>query len=560
MQDQHAQAVADDVTPSNSTAPDTNSFDEALAEEPSANAAQPGEASKPRTESFASQASHMTWGSEAACTAFCPTECHLTPERIPKAVVFVDSIPLLMQLVFYLVLSLRRCGYPLAMARVVVRGFHAQMAEYDKTRIYTEFLSTQSRIRILVATSAMGLGMDIPDIRVVIQWMFTIGQSIAELWQRFGRAARAPDQLGYGVIFLPHWAFGDQGKDPLSSAQTRRTAQSTPRRKMKKVRNMTVSDRRASRLSQSQTIEDVPSPSESEVSESTQPVLLAERQSKVRTWTKQELANRAKLSPDMRGLCNSRCRRSFFLNHLQESKSDATTRDPAPSPERCCNGPRCNAELFPGTRKWPPPGKSASKKPRVNSRAHFALRRIEAECRARALEASSTKRLKVVRPAWVHLPEACQWDIARCFDAAYVGVSSFPIQTKDDLLSALATENRINGKRFESHLAAMVPFLHRIAMPVFDEYSEHLQERQKTRGKGEAATIRPGEQDTETQDLQETRSQADRDNARGLLVAIQRRDLNRRIEGNTQLSEPVQTPPSVPEIDETWTVEVGPSR
>jgi ERCC4-related helicase len=42
--------------------------------------------------------------------------------------------------------------------------------------------------------------MDLPDIKTVIQWKATC--DLCTLWQRFGRAARGPDQEATAILFV----------------------------------------------------------------------------------------------------------------------------------------------------------------------------------------------------------------------------------------------------------------------------------------------------------------------------------------------------------------------
>ncbi|KAF8985860.1 hypothetical protein BDQ17DRAFT_1259965, partial [Cyathus striatus] len=43
-------------------------------------------------------------------------------------------------------------------------------------------------------------GMDLPDIKLVVQWKATCG--LCALWQRFGRAARGEGQDGTAVLIV----------------------------------------------------------------------------------------------------------------------------------------------------------------------------------------------------------------------------------------------------------------------------------------------------------------------------------------------------------------------
>lgn len=59
--------------------------------------------------------------------------------------------------------------------------------------------------RILVCTDAAGMGMNIPNIQIVVQLRISKNLTLADLWQRLGRSARDPKINGLTVLFV-----GDQ--------------------------------------------------------------------------------------------------------------------------------------------------------------------------------------------------------------------------------------------------------------------------------------------------------------------------------------------------------------
>ena len=63
----------------------------------------------------------------------------------------------------------------------LVDMFHAASCETDKERILHDFPQKNSPIRILIATIAFGLGIDIPDIRLVINW--GMPSNMLQYWQ-----------------------------------------------------------------------------------------------------------------------------------------------------------------------------------------------------------------------------------------------------------------------------------------------------------------------------------------------------------------------------------------
>ena len=70
-----------------------------------------------------------------------------------------------------------RAGCSKTFAIDAVQAYHSELAESDKRRISTEFekpdtesILDSSMHRIIIATDAMGMGIDNPDILLIIQW------------------------------------------------------------------------------------------------------------------------------------------------------------------------------------------------------------------------------------------------------------------------------------------------------------------------------------------------------------------------------------------------------
>lgn len=71
---------------------------------------------------------------------------------------------------------------------LLVEMFHKSTFQESKDRILNEFTRTNSTIRCVIATVALGMGMDIRDIDLVVH----VGcpKSILSYWQEAGRCAR----------------------------------------------------------------------------------------------------------------------------------------------------------------------------------------------------------------------------------------------------------------------------------------------------------------------------------------------------------------------------------
>jgi hypothetical protein len=107
----------------------------------------------------------------------------------------------------------------LGVVRVYTRNTHDE----DKDRIIEELkkLVADSLIRVILATEALGIGVDLPDIRRVIQYgivelpdirrviQYGIVELPAILWQRGGRASR-DGKNGEIIFLLEPWVRGDR--------------------------------------------------------------------------------------------------------------------------------------------------------------------------------------------------------------------------------------------------------------------------------------------------------------------------------------------------------------
>jgi len=82
--------------------------------------------------------------------------------------------------------------------------YHKCTHDTSKKRILTDFYKDSGTIRCVVATVAMGMGVDIPDIDMVVH----IGcpKSVISYWQEAGRCARDGRQ-GFSLVmyYLFKW-------------------------------------------------------------------------------------------------------------------------------------------------------------------------------------------------------------------------------------------------------------------------------------------------------------------------------------------------------------------
>jgi hypothetical protein len=145
---------------------------------------------------------------------------------IPKTVVYFESIAHLEAARECLVARLQRLGYSETAARTTIRPYYSEIAEHDKCQISLEFSKPgrESSIRIVLATDAMGMGVDNPDITQVVQYGLT--KSMCSLNQRAGRAARGIDVTGKFIWLVEPWVFGpkiEQYRQSVSQSQSQPT-------------------------------------------------------------------------------------------------------------------------------------------------------------------------------------------------------------------------------------------------------------------------------------------------------------------------------------------------
>ena len=70
----------------------------------------------------------------------------------------------------------------------MINMYHSHNDEETRLYVQSTFVKANSIIRVLVCTVALGLGIQIPDVRLVVHWGLT--DSILQYWQEVGRAGR----------------------------------------------------------------------------------------------------------------------------------------------------------------------------------------------------------------------------------------------------------------------------------------------------------------------------------------------------------------------------------
>ncbi|KAF5317599.1 hypothetical protein D9611_014814 [Ephemerocybe angulata] len=118
-----------------------------------------------------------------------------TPDEIPKAFIYADTLAVATQIETYLYEE--RCPKDL-WYKGFIRPYSAAFSSAYRHAVMVLF--RMGIVRILICTDAAGMGCNIPDIDLVIQWK--LPASVSSFVQRAGRAARGHGRTGLAVLLV----------------------------------------------------------------------------------------------------------------------------------------------------------------------------------------------------------------------------------------------------------------------------------------------------------------------------------------------------------------------
>ncbi|KAI5780463.1 P-loop containing nucleoside triphosphate hydrolase protein [Geopyxis carbonaria] len=172
-------------------------------------------------------------------------------EAIPLTIVFVNSKNILLEIAHYLQMRLHsslqkrppippstsenRALYDIrSPAEIAVAKFFSNISSEMKD-ITIKHLR-EGKTRVLLATEAFGVGMDIPNVERVIQWGLSgIDEDFDYLVQRFGRCARDPDFQGMCVLYYEEsFRSGFREEIPQDAPHTEQPLDDNSNRRMRK--------------------------------------------------------------------------------------------------------------------------------------------------------------------------------------------------------------------------------------------------------------------------------------------------------------------------------------
>ncbi|KAJ3525895.1 hypothetical protein NMY22_g10385 [Coprinellus aureogranulatus] len=148
---------------------------------------------------------------------------------VPLTMLYADSVvqgsDLVEHLDALLPEHLRGCG--------LIRPFNAAFPHEYRTKALSDF--REGIIRVLVCTDAAGMGCNIPDVDVVVQWKLPWALSL--FVQRAGRAARAAGRNGKAILLVEKSAYNLMHEyQATNNTKGQKTNAKPPKRTRKQVK------------------------------------------------------------------------------------------------------------------------------------------------------------------------------------------------------------------------------------------------------------------------------------------------------------------------------------
>lgn len=273
---------------------------------------------------------------------------------IQKTVIFVNTIAEIRPMIAIIRAWMRKLGYPPGSEKWI-RPYYSIISDWDKSVTTNAFKVTQednTECTILVATDAYGMGIDNPDIKLVVQ--YDISTSFDAMIQRMGRAGRKGNQATF-ILLTPKWS---QVKSPDEIAQylakrteslniqpsdtNRVTLPANPSPLSREVAAEDVSDMESLAGSEKEfNILDDLEADQFFNSLGTNAELLVQQKKKDCLGCKSDAEKRAKLSNEIFDYIHvAPCRRLFSLTWYEDTTYASPT---AVLPTQCCNGSKCQS-------------------------------------------------------------------------------------------------------------------------------------------------------------------------------------------------------------------------
>jgi hypothetical protein len=440
-----------------------------------------------------------------------------SPRSIPKTVIFIDGRAKISMCVRFLRQMLMEMtkdapvsqryttdeADPQLCVYNVVQEFTAHVAAFDQKTRFTEFEKPNSITRVMVATTILGTGINVPDIDVAVVWDIPLDQTLDEIWQRAGRVARATGRTGVAYIFLPYWLFDTEGVErphpsvavtSTTTVPTKQYARGRGRGKSKSKmgpsHNSNSQSQEGSRSqvfqpSQSSGLRFSYTPGDVSDTESVAASCISDAGSVLSSqgnrdkaapdgtlyWTDMETKKRTEIGRVWLELANSLCYRWPILRELGEHILPGGGR-----PDGClCNGSRCQPSLTPELTPPPKPALAgAVARPNSNSRGWVALLFIDAWAAERAEEIYCSEHCRFPMPPSAGMLDECRWQLT----IFYRSTNTFELKMTTTFEELCTRCDRLEKWQFKDRFAPLlVPFLYSIIGQVDTRYNELKAER-----------------------------------------------------------------------------------
>ncbi|KAI5296037.1 transcriptional repressor general negative regulator of transcription subunit 4 [Ascosphaera acerosa] len=308
--------------------------------------------------------------------------------------------------------------------------FTARTAKYDKQRIYDTFRSPESHIRVVAVTTALGMGMDLPDVEVVVQWGMPPTKSVADSHQQQPSRKRKRNTMRHGGVNI------------TSTPASQVLQQPTPLTQSLLLINAAMAiDADDDALETASIASDLSLPSN-----------LSEDQAAGVAGTQKEEMEARQV---WHAILTSACLRVAVLATLQETPGVAAAR------QTCCS--RCDKALTPVTAVSVPVPPKPVKAPGPPTRAGIAYKKTRGWCEERGgeLRLLGGKELSVV-PSDLFMVADDQFRLARLFNKSNMRDRG-PIRGGLGVLTQAQLANVINPKAWrywKTHASRLIEFLH----------------------------------------------------------------------------------------------------
>jgi superfamily II DNA or RNA helicase len=366
-------------------------------------------------------------------------EYHSSLISVEMTVVFATTRAEVRELKEYIRSYLIHLGcYSLA-ARFLVKSYTSKTGKRDREYICSEMKKGDtSAVKILVATSAFGMGLNILDIKNVVQFRgprfnplskISGDLMVADIWQRGGRAARRNDLEGMFYVCLDSDVIQKEDRWRKAGLKRLHATIEHPKRFGQQANKGVTRQFEADASVASQYGSDLGDLSDIENNDGSQHSDKASTtgheediSTAITQLSKESQKQDERITGEDRyggnlfswsSLLTVACKREYLLGFLGENEiiedEGVVERIPIVK-QKCCNG--CNPDLYPGPVDHPLASKAS--KPRTGTTAAIMLGFVEewAKQEALTLLREKTKYIQTPPGTWL-IPEDIQFEMAK---------------------------------------------------------------------------------------------------------------------------------------------------